>query len=393
MNIKSNKLIGSVALAVATFSIAAPAKASDSQKNNNQTQQSSNQSSSQGVTALQNYNRGQRCSDIIGKQVTDSSGKDVGKIKDFVIDRGSGEIRYVLVSSGGLFGIDDQVRAVPPAAINPSNSNDGYTVNLDNQKWKDAPTAADNQLSALQQNQRGNEIYKYYGKSWKNANSDQNQGLTYATELKGRHIHSNGKDVGTIDDLMVNLDRGRASVVLDTDSNFTGSDSKYVVSFDKITAPDGSNNKLNTSLTKSDFQNANAFSEDTWLIPSFVEIYTWTVPMADNGNSSAQASNNHAKNSNSSNDNMAKSSTNNSSANSHASTNAAAPVDAVRSAIRGDSELGQSAQNIKVAKHDGKVVLRGTVSTEALKDKIENKAESAANGCPIDNQIKVASSD
>ena len=53
----------------------------------------------------------------------------------------------------------------------------------------------------------------------------------------------------------------------------------------------------------------------------------------------------------------------------------------------------QGGQNVQVLAQGDKVVLLGTVQSEEAKDKIEERAEEAAQGWDVDNQIRVATAE
>ncbi len=50
-------------------------------------------------------------------KVISSDGEDIGKIKDIMLDVGSGRIAYVVLSSGGFLGIGDKLLAIPWHAL------------------------------------------------------------------------------------------------------------------------------------------------------------------------------------------------------------------------------------------------------------------------------------
>ena len=58
-----------------------------------------------------------RVSQVIGRVVRDDQGKRTGTIRDVIIVRDTGQIRYTIVSNGGVFGIGTRFAAVPPIAI------------------------------------------------------------------------------------------------------------------------------------------------------------------------------------------------------------------------------------------------------------------------------------
>ncbi|KVM10837.1 photosystem reaction center subunit H [Burkholderia ubonensis] len=56
-------------------------------------------------------------STLEGDKVLTTDGDDVGKLKEIMLDVGSGRIAYAVLSSGGLLGIGDKLLAVPWNAL------------------------------------------------------------------------------------------------------------------------------------------------------------------------------------------------------------------------------------------------------------------------------------
>lgn len=71
------------------------------------------------VRAVHRYNKDsfRRLSNVIGLDLNDRADEDLGSIKDVVIDTSNGRIAYAVVSSGGAWGIGDQLSAVPWSAV------------------------------------------------------------------------------------------------------------------------------------------------------------------------------------------------------------------------------------------------------------------------------------
>lgn len=64
-------------------------------------------------TAKVEVERAYRASQLIGMDVRNSQGQDLGSIDDIVFDLDSGRIRYAAISFGGFLGIGDKLFAVP----------------------------------------------------------------------------------------------------------------------------------------------------------------------------------------------------------------------------------------------------------------------------------------
>ena len=77
-----------------------------------------------------------RASQLLGANIKNSKGEDVGEIKDLVIDS-TGRIRYAAVTYGGFLGVGSELFAVPYEAFqvrrNPNDPDDAddYVLTLD----------------------------------------------------------------------------------------------------------------------------------------------------------------------------------------------------------------------------------------------------------------------
>src|SRR5262245_626020 len=58
-----------------------------------------------------------RISKFIGKDVHNTAGKDIGDIKDVVLDGSANRVSYAVVSYGGFMGMGDKLFAVPWSAF------------------------------------------------------------------------------------------------------------------------------------------------------------------------------------------------------------------------------------------------------------------------------------
>lgn len=80
-----------------------------------------------------------RASNIINTAVRNSSGDDLGDIKDLVLDPSTGHMVYAVVAFGGVFGLGDKYFAIPWKALHWSHDNEYYTLNVDKSALEKAP--------------------------------------------------------------------------------------------------------------------------------------------------------------------------------------------------------------------------------------------------------------
>lgn len=111
-------------------------------------------------------------------KVQTQEGKEIGSIKEVVLDAKEGRIAYAVIGSGtfmGIFSEDEQI-IVPWEALNYQQEQQDvvFTINATEQQLRDAPKGDVEQLSDRQQ---GQEIYDYYGLSpyWENGEQQQQE--------------------------------------------------------------------------------------------------------------------------------------------------------------------------------------------------------------------------
>jgi len=80
-----------------------------------------------------------KASDLIGKEVVDSAGNDVGEVKDFAIDWETGEIDYAVVAVETSLGIDSKLLAVELDKLTASPTEDHLVIQLSKAEIDAAP--------------------------------------------------------------------------------------------------------------------------------------------------------------------------------------------------------------------------------------------------------------
>jgi sporulation protein YlmC with PRC-barrel domain len=76
---------------------------------------------------------------IIGDNIRNQQGEDLGEIKNLMINVHSGVIEYVVVQFGGVLGIGDKLFAVPYNQMRIDPENKRYILNRDQAFLKKAP--------------------------------------------------------------------------------------------------------------------------------------------------------------------------------------------------------------------------------------------------------------
>ena len=75
--------------------------------------------------------------------VYDPNGNKIGAIDHLMIDRVSGNVRYAVMSFGGVLGLGHSHYPLPWNAIKYDSNYDGFITNVTEEQLKDAPEFSD----------------------------------------------------------------------------------------------------------------------------------------------------------------------------------------------------------------------------------------------------------
>ena len=78
-------------------------------------------------------------SKIIGKSVQTMRGKKIGEIEDLAIDELDGQIRYAVLSFGGIFGMGEKYFAIPWEALSLSDNKEHFALAVTEKELEKAP--------------------------------------------------------------------------------------------------------------------------------------------------------------------------------------------------------------------------------------------------------------
>src|SRR5699024_6538667 len=78
-------------------------------------------------------------STMMGTNIINRAGENLGAIKDIMIDPSSGSVAYVVVSLGGFLGIGDKLLAIPMEAFQIDREREEFIMDVDKAKLEYAP--------------------------------------------------------------------------------------------------------------------------------------------------------------------------------------------------------------------------------------------------------------
>jgi len=334
----------------------------------------SNSSRSQPVKRVitADWIRGQSADDILGQDVRSTTGQDLGEVQDLLVDTDSGRVVYALISTGGVLGMGEIVHVVPFSAFQDDGIvRDGaLIVDLHGQNWDSVPTNRHHSLASLGEAQRGSEIYRSFGRDWKKdlpelANSSTaTSPLRRVADISGADVVQAGRDVGTIEDVVVDFKNRRAMALLDPDDDFTGTDQKFAIGFKQLSASPSDRDRYTTTLTPTDFRKAAPIADNDQNMSAAWDgaaPYVWNYGY-HTGYGYTDTTN---------------------------VDNERTPIAEVRNALRADASLSEAMDDVHLRRRGDKLIVSGRVPSVSIKDQIADKAGDVAKGWDIENHLLV----
>jgi len=279
--------------------------------------QGRNNNNNANANANQNQNNStvtHRASEIERMRVRNDAGKELGSVKDIVIDTRTGDIRYAAVSYGGFLGLGDKLFAIPWYAFqrrhDVSSGKDSLVLNIDEQTLKNAPGFDKSQWPNFGDTKFTEETEKHYGKyrngtdnnqnrtgvdvkagsvsvnvdANKNQNQNQNNNqasrdqskdlVLRASEIIGMTVRNqSNKDLGSVNDLMVDMGAGKVRYAALSYGGFLGVGNKLFAvpwnAFHCDRYPNSNKHYLELSINEDTLKNAPGFDKDKW--PNFAD--------------------------------------------------------------------------------------------------------------------------
>jgi sporulation protein YlmC with PRC-barrel domain len=176
--------------------------------------------------------RSQKVTDLMGKNVTNAAGEDLGQIEEIVTDAISGRILYGVLSFGGFLGLGDKYYAIPWQSLRLTDDAKKFTLNVEKDRLKKATGFDKERWPDLANEQFATNTYQQYNQKpyWQSGNGEvQPGGLKIGTSASHRdrwNEHTTawqkctdlcdkevrttqGDEVGALDDLVLDPDSGR----------------------------------------------------------------------------------------------------------------------------------------------------------------------------------------
>lgn len=76
---------------------------------------------------------------LIGHEVCNENGEDLGRLKEIMLDTTNGKVRYAILSFGGVFGIGSKLFAIPWGALKLDAEKKHFVLNMDKDRLNYMP--------------------------------------------------------------------------------------------------------------------------------------------------------------------------------------------------------------------------------------------------------------
>src|SRR5690348_15183125 len=105
----------------------------------------------------------QKATRLIGMKVEDIDGQKDGTVRNLVMDIGTGQLKYVVIASGGFFGVHSTLKLVPLQAMSTATTKrDTLAIGVTTEQWERAPVFKSSDLATFAQSNLAREIALFY---------------------------------------------------------------------------------------------------------------------------------------------------------------------------------------------------------------------------------------
>lgn len=106
-----------------------------------------------------------KASSMIGTDVVNPKGDNLGDVKEVVIDPRSGKVAYAVVSFGGFLGMGEKLFAIPYSAFEYNVTKNEYVLDVSKERLEAAPGFDADHWPSMSGEQWNRDVYKFYGRA------------------------------------------------------------------------------------------------------------------------------------------------------------------------------------------------------------------------------------
>lgn len=206
-----------------------------------------------------------RASQLIGKEVTNREGQNLGEIQNLFVDGRAQRVHYAVLSFGGFLGLGDKLFAFPMDRFNLTRDRGELVLNEPQERLRNAPGFERDTWPNYGDPRYFGEVSRYFGEDERQTLAAA-RGMMRGTELMGRDVNDrSGRDAGEVQDFVVDINTGRiAYVVLDFDEAWSLDDKLLPLPLSAFTFPRERGAELVLNLDRNRLDMARGFESNLW---------------------------------------------------------------------------------------------------------------------------------
>ncbi len=103
-----------------------------------------------------------KASSIIGTDVVNTKGENLGDIKEVVIDPSTGKVAYAVVSFGGFLSMGEKLFAIPFSSFKYDHAENEYVLDTSKERLEAAPGFDADHWPKMSDEKWNRDVHKYY---------------------------------------------------------------------------------------------------------------------------------------------------------------------------------------------------------------------------------------
>ncbi len=208
---------------------------------------------------------GARASDVIGMNVRNQRGEDLGEINDLVVDVNNERVHYAILAFGGIAGLGEKLFAYPMHVFTRAPDGESLVLAVDEARLEAAPGFERDQWPDWRQ-EKGYRarVDRYFGPTVQ-VEPRPDMLLRRASELLDADVTSADEDVGDLEDLVIAMPGGQVQfAVVEFDRAWSAPDRLTLLPLRAFERSRQQDDNLALRLDRGQVATAPGFPADSW---------------------------------------------------------------------------------------------------------------------------------